>query len=370
MTDENRIEAARDAIWRTAADPASWEEAIRAVMRALDAPCAHYAVVDLEAGVAVKGLWTDYDGLEEMLEHGDRVVNDDPWMRDGIAAMRSASRRGARRVLLQGARRVDPRSFRESPFFNDIARTTDVSDYVSSVSIIDRRYAALLAANLTKEGRIFSEAQVRTLDALSPDLDRAFRVAHRISQTAAAPGPPWDDCRLPVFVLRERRIEHANPPASELRERGGVVEERLGVARFVDPRTEEALAAVERGDERSVALVSTASTGERWLLQMIRQKPRESLFAPLTSPSVLLIATPLSEGAVGRTEAVSGFSSLSEAERTVLDALVRGRSVESIAILSDRSIDTVRWHVRNMIQKTGAASLADLIRIGTLLAPF
>ena len=73
--------------------------------------------------------------------------------------------------------------------------------------------------------------------------------------------------------------------------------------------------------------------------------------------------------AAARQDAISGFVQLTEAEREVLQLLVQGLSAEAIARATGRRIATVRWHIRSLIEKLQATSVADVVRIGALVLP-
>ena len=66
---------------------------------------------------------------------------------------------------------------------------------------------------------------------------------------------------------------------------------------------------------------------------------------------------------------LSGFTELTPTERTIFAAFVDGDDIQAIATRMDRSVETVRWHVRNLFTKLGVNSQADLARLGALLLP-
>ena len=53
----------------------------------------------------------------------------------------------------------------------------------------------------------------------------------------------------------------------------------------------------------------------------------------------------------------------------MLAAFVDGKDIAGIASEMQRSIETVRWHVRNLFAKQGVNSQAELTRLGSLLLP-
>lgn len=55
---------------------------------------------------------------------------------------------------------------------------------------------------------------------------------------------------------------------------------------------------------------------------------------------------------------------LTPAERDVLRALVRSRSVADVALARDRKVATVRAQVRELHRKTGTHTFVDLVLFG------
>jgi DNA-binding CsgD family transcriptional regulator len=60
---------------------------------------------------------------------------------------------------------------------------------------------------------------------------------------------------------------------------------------------------------------------------------------------------------------VAEASGLSDRERQVLQLLLRGRGVEDIATMLEIAPRTVKFHQANVLQKLGADSRLDLLRV-------
>lgn len=60
---------------------------------------------------------------------------------------------------------------------------------------------------------------------------------------------------------------------------------------------------------------------------------------------------------------IADRANLSQRERDVLNYLLMGRSIEDIAALLEITHRTVKYHQANLLQKTGADSRADLVRL-------
>lgn len=66
-----------------------------------------------------------------------------------------------------------------------------------------------------------------------------------------------------------------------------------------------------------------------------------------------------------KVRALADAAQLSERERTVLTYLLMGRSLADIALILDISPRTVKFHQANVLEKLGADSRADLVRLIT-----
>jgi DNA-binding CsgD family transcriptional regulator len=93
------------------------------------------------------------------------------------------------------------------------------------------------------------------------------------------------------------------------------------------------------------------------------------LSAQLVEPGVVrLHVWSVSDALVGellqaKIAALATRSGLSERERTVLNLLVMGRSIHDIAALLGISARTVKFHQANVLDKLGADSRVDLMRL-------
>jgi DNA-binding NarL/FixJ family response regulator len=72
----------------------------------------------------------------------------------------------------------------------------------------------------------------------------------------------------------------------------------------------------------------------------------------------------------GREAALRAFTSFTPMESAIAMALVNGQSITEIARDRRVSVPTIRWHIRNMIDKTGESGVRGLTRILTLLLPY
>ena len=115
------------------------------------------------------------------------------------------------------------------------------------------------------------------------------------------------------------------------------------------------------------------SAGERWTLQLVRlNPPRQDLATRLFSldPGVFIMLTPMNAASTMRAGSIGSIARFTAVEKQLLHDLIDGRTIQQIARQTGRSEDTLRWHVRNLLSKSGLGTMTELIRFASLLMPF
>jgi len=171
----------------------------------------------------------------------------------------------------------------------------------------------------------------------------------------------------PLLVLRpDRRLLFANANAEHL------LSEGLGQARSSHlmsmgqldaTRLADVLALAAAGSASRTALWFTPSLATGWL-HAAPLAPAIALAADWPTSSVLL-AVHLDQPALtqaARIEALTRQCRLSQAERQVLLLLADGEGVEATSRHLGLCVSTVRSHVRNLLGKTQAPNLMQLLR--------
>ena len=173
-----------------------------------------------------------------------------------------------------------------------------------------------------------------------------------------------------MLVTRNRMVERANLAATALLETARPVTLIGGRLHFDDERVQSAFETLTRSDpndanRRTFAFVVEGTEGRTFIAQMWHA-PRPS---PEMGDAIVVALTPFSGASQPREAMLAGFTELTPTERTIFAAFVDGDDIATIALRMRRSIETVRWHVRNLFAKLGVNSQADLVRLGALLLP-
>ena len=82
---------------------------------------------------------------------------------------------------------------------------------------------------------------------------------------------------------------------------------------------------------------------------------------------VYVVVIPEAQRRKEQARALIEMGDLTSAEGQLVHDLLAGRSVREVARDTDRSIATVRWHIRNIFAKLGVSRIDDLYRIAAMV---
>jgi PAS domain S-box-containing protein len=186
-------------------------------------------------------------------------------------------------------------------------------------------------------------------------------VADEVRENADAAGANGD-CTMDVSRVGSRigRIEslrfldqghdarrHVGSSVGELLESLGASSAAPAVDSVLEGRATEASAALLPASERSFRLITARAIDDRTVRVVLRSFDARLL-------------TDLVDAKVAR---VSEACGLSDREREVLQLLLRGRGLADIATMLEIAPRTVKFHQANVLQKLGADSRFDLLRV-------
>ncbi|MBI1393133.1 MAG: hypothetical protein GC152_10375 [Alphaproteobacteria bacterium] len=378
MTDETERAALVEAIYDAVLTPDGWAAAIARIAGAFGAVGAHTVLYHPARGEVRKSTFSGYENMSAILEFGDRVSLEDPWAADAVAKSDPARARLGP-FIMQGARQIPFAEFEKTSFYNEICRVADVSDHVSFVVPLMGGWFASLCLNKGGATPLFDDDQWRLAEFLSPHIGRAAMLTDRLEVAAPANalvGSLFSSSGLAILIVAEGRLVFANDAGEKLLEVGDIIRTLRDKLVVRDARLRDAVDNLWREtspERRQRSLVVRDSGGARWAVQLVRARGGEihledrQYFSP-PEDALVAIFQPV-DSASGRDGAIGSMDDLTETERRLLAMLVMGKSIDDIAIEAGRSVQTVRWHVRNLIDKLGARSLADLVRTGAMIMP-
>jgi DNA-binding CsgD family transcriptional regulator len=220
----------------------------------------------------------------------------------------------------------------------------------------------------------FNEAERETVANLSPDIRRALQLrGHAKRRESVGDGlRMFENTPIALLVARHRGVERSNGAAAALLATGRPIALVGGKLRFDDTRAQSAFELISRADAhgqcpQNFAFVVEGAAGRTWIAQLsLARQTQETAAQP---PAVVVALSPFNGASETREAMLDGFTELTPTERSIFASVVDGEDVASIAAKMNRSIETVRWHIRNLFTKLGVNSQADLARLGALLLP-
>ena len=221
--------------------------------------------------------------------------------------------------------------------------------------------------------------KLKRIRALLPHIRQAVRVRQELvaaeAQAYANVSALLEDTPLGVFFLDRRgAIASANQSARRmLRTKDGIYEWR-GTLRVVAPREDDSLrrlvaSALPRiGHVPSGGLMSVRrSVGLPLIVDVHPVTPGRADFGAERLAALVLVRDPDANRI--DPEMVGDVLGLTAAETRVAVLLGMGRSVRDIARELDRSENTVRWTLKNVLSKTNSTRQSDLVRLLMQLPP-
>lgn len=301
----------------------------------------------------------------------------EPWILKGYEKVRIDPGHARNGFVFHGSAEVPTGELLESEWYRDFGRELELQDCLALTAKASGGHFITLSANTGGKGtRVFKSEAVQLAQSLKADFCRALLLHVELTRqkTRNTITDSWQSANLPVLVLRSSDVLQANDAARSAMEAGDIISASpAGKVRLADPTLADLAKALQRScDEQHASMIATGRSGSRWLAQLVRfNQLSGSLLgaAGAEDPAVMLTLTPLDQDAAGRKQALQSLTMLTPTEKQVAWHFLNGDSIEATARTRRQSAETIRWHVRNMIAKTGARNLADLCRILALLLP-
>jgi DNA-binding CsgD family transcriptional regulator len=386
MASEAAVATFLDELYDAAIFPERWPDVVEGYRRLLNPVVGnvstHMNVVDLVTGVPSHNWIGGVD--PELIRQGvEYYFQQDKWVDACFQSASRAVRQGEKSLILCSQEILEPGELQATEFYQDFLQQFQVVDMMCAASIIDQTKMFTLVANPI-DSRPFETRDKQFLQQLLGHIDRAFRLSVKVgfADSSKAVAQLWEQSALPVMVVQQGSLSYANICAERVLSQSGIVARSGAGLLFADESVNVALRKLTRHDAqaagdasrvRQAAVQVDDSKGESWMVQLVRlDPPRQDVTARLFSvdPGVFIMLTPLNSVATLRAGSIDSLAKFTAVEKELLHALVDGRTIQQIARQTGRSEATLRWHVRNLLSKSGLRSLTDLIRFASLLMPF
>jgi DNA-binding CsgD family transcriptional regulator len=261
-----------------------------------------------------------------------------------------------------GGRDVNGRLAYDTRFYREWMEPRGAHDALSVLVFKTAKRFGGLAMTRSSPLPPFGAAEKEKIRLIAPHVRRALTISNLIGEQAAAGNRLMqliDSLAAPIVIASPTgAIEQMNVAARRLIEARHLVSAERGVLRSVSSTAREALrSALMNGTHRMTTVALDAINGPGLIVTIL----------PLTGNSGGAETVAIFFHADGETttlpgEAFAKLYKLTGTELRIAMLLVEGANVIEIAERLGSSVETVRWHVKNLRVKTGSARTSDLIR--------
>ena len=354
--------------YEAALEPSLWPVVAVEAAKAFKAPHARLGVVDRRRG----GQIIDAPSKNLSEPQLSMVRYQTPKSNPGLAF--SAQTTPMTVELRQ--RRFSDYDLERSDYYNEIMRPLDLWHALIVNVHRDEVVLAPMGIVRTRKERPFGESELRSLRRLAPHLNRALRVTlrNREMEQRALALAEMGDRALAAVVLTDAvgRIAEANNLAR------AILEERDGL------HIRDGVLSAARGDDNAkLVLLILEAAGGVDALTFVRKSSVMQIARPSCRRPLPLVISPTRNAAspFGHSHAVTiafadperapeaeadllarlyGFTAR---EAAVAALLVQGCSPNEVADELAMTENTVRTHIRHVLDKSGVERLADLVRL-------
>jgi DNA-binding CsgD family transcriptional regulator len=265
-----------------------------------------------------------------------------------------------------------PEEWDLEPLCRDFWRPRGIGGIVGTIIPIPTgENVSFLFPRRTERGP-FERAVVQKLDELRPHLARSALLSARLqlerariaSETLAVMG-------LPALVLNEQgKVVAAN---SLIEAMTGYVQwraqDRVSLKdRAADSLLRDAIAAIDVAGGFSLRSFPVRDTGANAMMVAHVVPIRLSARDIFVRCAAALVLTPVTLPQAPPVELVQSLFDLTPAEARVARSLASGKTVEDIATDGGTSANTIRTHVRGVLEKTGCNRQVDIVALLTAIS--
>lgn len=376
MNHESRKNDFLDKLYAAAVGAEAWKNVLESYTRLVGGHASLLSYYDIPAGTARTIEWHNFSDSYIAASNSYWKARN-PWGAAGLKSLRDPEVLRTGGFVSAGSELVSQRDLLATEWYNDFASESLVQDCLTTVGISGgMRGVALIANTGGHPPATYASAQVSVAEGVLTDVQRAIALhissAGQEQHLLAVPG--YMQMKLPVIAVHGRRILTSNTAAMVELEAGRLIRRANGKLVVHDPQLDRMLAHLaDVGGAQQMSLIATGLDGSRFLAQAVRfNRLRGTLMATAGAddPAVMLVLTALDAGGAGREAALTVLNCFTPVEQAIAACLVNGQSIEDIARERRASVQTIRWHIRNMSTKTGEHGVRGLTRMLTLLLPY
>ncbi len=347
-----------DRVYEAALDSGRWPAAISAAARAIGFTS---GLIYQQGRPAGSVNFIEYYGIEKsaMKSYQEHYAARSPWI--PIACRLPDS-------LFVPSEHVPIAALKRTEFYADWLRSTGIEDGIGG--FVRRSDAAISMFTLCRGAEPLEPGERRKFALLLPHIRRAVEIHRRLSMTRLARDGAVDALNaLNIGVLLidwKCRVDFANSAAEAILQSGDALRAIGGTLHAATPDATRQLAALvqravqttaRRGDDAGGVLLLPAARGKP-LRVMVSPAPRFGLIEP---SALVFLGDPNAASDPGRR--IARLYGLTAAETRLLGALFAGQRLKDYAAASSISVNTAKFHLKNIFAKTGSTGQMDLQRL-------
>ena len=357
-----------DLIYGAACDPTQWTRVLESLSQAMGGSGADLAVFDVEKSATSFNAAVGILGPEFQRDYLHGFAASDPWFL--VAQTRGLFRTGTMAI---GEDLISMRELARTDFHNDFGKKHEYFGGLTVVLSANGHSAATLSV-CRRERHVFGETQMSLMRHLMPHLQRAVQVHERLAESskrvtdlaAALNGLSTGA----ILVSADGTVLIVNDSAAEtLAQRDGLTMDR-GELRAERPRDTADLRCLIRGSANNgsdllsggVLVIERPSSGRRPLQLVVSPLPSHNRFAQGDARAIIFVTDPdrVQEPDLVRLRRVY---KLSRAEADVAGYLLQEKSVRETGDILGISMNTVRFHLKQLFSKTQTRRQSELVRL-------
>jgi DNA-binding CsgD family transcriptional regulator len=267
---------------------------------------------------------------------------------------------------------LEAEEFEQSTYYKEFHLPYNVGDVLLAKIIEDVH--RIVGCNVSGKHQ-YTLDDVERFRALCPHLRRILTISDLLEQRTVerdSLAEVLNHLAAPVIMVDpKQRIVHTNVSGQEFLAEGKTLSSVRGVLTASDPRNQEGLRRVTQTpdlDTKSLALEGDEGRFTVATVLPLTSGLRGTYGKPLSASAAVFVHNQPSfdDGLV--TTLATAFG-LTGAEARVLSALLEGLSLADTAARFQISVNTVRWHLKRLFEKTSTKRQGDLIRLASSSIP-
>lgn len=258
--------------------------------------------------------------------------------------------------------------FEQSAYYREFHLPNNIGDVLLAKIIEDAHRT--VSCNVSGKVR-YSLEDVERFRALCPHIRRVLTISDLLEERTVernSLAEVLDHLAAPVIMVDpKQRIVHTNTAAQEFLAEGKTLSSVRGVLTASDPRKQEGLRHLTSApdlDAKTLMLESDKGPLTIATVLPLTSGLRATHAKQLSASVAIFVHNQPSFDNTVVTALAAAFG-LTGAEARVLAALLEGLSVSNTAARHQISVNTVRWHLKRLFEKTNTNRQSELIRLAS-----